>query len=381
METTWLWSFLGFLSVPLFVAMNGIFVATEFALVAIRKTRVEEMVHHGQKGAKSVESALANLDRSIAATQLGITLASLALGWAGEPALAHLFRPLFDFLPATWQGAVAHSLASVLAFLLITFMHVVFGELIPKTIALQKPDGIALWVAAPLNVFANVGWPVIRAMNGTGNAVLRALGFQPASGREMVHSIEELSLLIEDTEEAGILGETQAEVVQQAFRLSGKQVRDCMVPREKMAMLELTASSEKVLEAVRLGAHTRMPVYKGELDNVVGIVNTKDLFYLFSLRGVVVLDDALYPARFLRPDDDVAVALQVFLKAHRPMALVREADGRILGLITLEDILEEIVGEIEDEHDPQPLKRLLHATRGETKPGEPIPKQPPVGDC
>jgi putative hemolysin len=369
METTWLWSLLGFLSVPLFVAMNGIFVATEFALVAIRKTRVEEMVHHGQKGAKSVESALANLDRSIAATQLGITLASLALGWAGEPALAHLFRPLFDFLPATWQGTVAHSLASVIAFLLITFMHVVFGELIPKTIALQKPDGIALWVAAPLNVFANVGWPVIRAMNGTGNAVLRALGFQPASGREMVHSIEELSLLIEDTEEAGILGETQAEVVQQAFRLSGKQVRDCMVPREKMAMLELTASSEKVLEAVRLGAHTRMPVYKGELDNVVGIVNTKDLFYLFSLRGVVVLDDALYPARFLRPDDDVAAALQVFLKAHRPMALVREADGRILGLITLEDILEEIVGEIEDEHDPQPLNRLLHAARRETKPG------------
>jgi len=381
METTWLWSLLGFLSVPLFVAMNGIFVATEFALVAIRKTRVEEMVHHGQKGAKSVESALANLDRSIAATQLGITLASLALGWAGEPALAHLFRPLFDFLPATWQGTVAHSLASVIAFLLITFMHVVFGELIPKTIALQKPDGIALWVAAPLNVFANVGWPVIRAMNGTGNAVLRALGFQPASGREMVHSIEELSLLIEDTEEAGILGETQAEVVQQAFRLSGKQVRDCMVPREKMAMLELTASSEKVLEAVRLGAHTRMPVYKGELDNVMGIVNTKDLFYLFSLRGVVVLDDALYPARFLRPDDDVAVALQVFLKAHRPMALVREADGRILGLITLEDILEEIVGEIEDEHDPQPLKRLFHAARGETKPGVPAHKQPPVGDC
>ena len=129
----------------------------------------------------------------------------------------------------------------------------------------------------------------------------------------MVHSIEELSLLIEDTEEAGILGETQAEVVQQAFRLSRKRVRDCMVPRDKMAMLELTAPSEKVLEAVRLGAHTRMPVYQGELDNVVGIVNTKDLFHLFSLRGAVVVKDALYPPRFLRPDDDVAAALQLFL--------------------------------------------------------------------
>lgn len=380
METTWLWSLFGFLTVPLFVAMNGLFVAAEFALVAVRKTRVEEMVHHGQKGAKGVESAVANLDRSIAATQLGITLASLALGWVGEPALAHLFGPVFEFLPATWKGTAAHSMASVIAFLLITFLHVVFGELIPKTMALQKPDGTALWVAAPLNMFAKLGWPLIRAMNGTGNAILRSCGFPPASGREMVHSIEELSLLIEDTEEAGILGETQAEVVQQAFRLSGKQVRDCMVPRDKMAMLEWTDSPEKVLEAVRLGAHTRMPVYKGELDNVVGIVNTKDLFYLFSLRGVVVLDDALYPARFLKPDDDVAAALQVFLKAHRPMALVRDADGKILGLITLEDILEEIVGEIEDEHDVRPLERLLHAVRQETKPAEPAPGQSPTSD-
>jgi putative hemolysin len=151
MESTWLWSLLGFLSVPLFAAMNGLFIAAEFALVSLRGTRVEEMVHHGQKGAKSVESAVTNLARSIAATQLGITLSSLALGWAGEPALAHLFEPMFDFLPTTWKGTAAHSMASVIAFLLITFLHVVFGELIPKTMALQKPDGIALWMAAPLS--------------------------------------------------------------------------------------------------------------------------------------------------------------------------------------------------------------------------------------
>ena len=328
MEITWLWSVLGLLSVPLFVAMNGLFVAAEFALVAVRKTRVEEMVRHGQKGAKGVELAVANLDRSIAATQLGITLASLALGWAGEPALAHLFKPMFDFLPAAWMGTAAHSMALVIAFLLITFLHVVFGELIPKTMALQKPDGMALWVATPLNVFAKVGWPLIHAMNGTGNSILRFCGFRPASGKEMVHSIEELSLLIEDTEEAGVLGETQAEVVQQAFRLSGKRVRDCMVPRDKMAMLELTAPSEKVLEAVRLGAHTRMPVYQGELDNVVGIVNTKDLFHLFSLRGAVVLKDALYPPRFLKPDDDVAAALHCFSRPTVPwLWCVRKTGG------------------------------------------------------
>jgi CBS domain containing-hemolysin-like protein len=358
--------------------MNGLFVAAEFALVAVRKTRVEEMVHHGRKGAKGVASAVANLDRSIAATQLGITLASLALGWVGESALAHVFEPMFAFLPSAWMGTAAHSMASVIAFLLITFLHVVFGELIPKTMALQTPDGFALWMAAPLNGFARVGWPLIRAMNGAGNAILRFWGFQPASGRAMVHSIEELSLLIEDTEEAGILGETQAEVVQQAFLLSGKRVRDCMVPRDKMAMLEMTASSDNVLEAVRLGAHTRMPVYKGELDNVVGIVNTKDLFHLFSLRGAVVLEDALYPPRFLKPDDDLAAAMQLFLKAHRPMAVVRAEDGRVLGLITLEDILEEIVGEIEDEHDLRPLELLLRAARREAKPADPAPEQPPA---
>ncbi len=364
METhDWIWAVLGLLSVPLFVAVNGLFVAAEFALVAVRKTRIEEMVNRGQKGAKAIEAAVTNLDRSIAATQLGITLASISLGWTGEPALARLVDPLFVFLPGSWSAAAAHSVASVIAFLLITFMHVVFGELIPKTMALQKPDGTALWVAAPLNLFAKMARPLIYAMNGTGNSILRACGFQPASGRDMVHSIEELRLLIEDTEEAGVLGETQAEVVQKVFRLSGKRARDCMIPRDKVAALELTMPPEKVLESVRLGAHTRMPVYQGEFDNIVGIVNTKDLFYLFSLKGSVVLHDAIYPPLFLKPDEDVATAMQTFRKARRPMALVRGEDGKILGLITLEDIIEEIVGEIEDEHDQPPPGVVTRATR------------------
>ena len=336
METhEWIWAILGLLSVPLFVVVNGLFVAAEFALVAIRNTRIEEMVNRGQKGAKAIESAVTNLDRSIAATQLGITLASISLGWVGEPALAHLVEPLFGLLPQIWSTTAAHSVASVIAFLLITFMHVVFGELIPKTMALQKPDGTALWMAAPLNLFAKVARPLIYAMKGTGNSILRVCGFQPASGREMVHSIAELELLIEDTEEAGVLGETQAEVVQKAFRLSGKRVRDCMIPRDKMAALELTMPPDKVLEAVRSGAHTRMPVYQGEFDNLVGIVNTKDLFYLFSLKGMVILHDAIYPPLFLKPDGDIATAMQVFRKAHRQMALVRGEDGKIQGLITL----------------------------------------------
>jgi CBS domain containing-hemolysin-like protein len=367
-----IWNGLGLLSIPLLVALNGLFVAAEFALVATRKTRVEEMTRQGKNGAKAVAEAVANLDRSIAATQLGITLASIALGWVGEPALAHLLEPLFLFLPQTWDLVAAHSLATFLAFFLITFLHVVFGELIPKTLALQNPDGTALWIARPLVIFANLTRPIILLMNGAGNGLLRLCGYQPTREKDAVHSVEELKLLIEDTEEAGILAPVQAQFVQNVFRLSDAKVRDCMVPRERMAALELRLPADQVLEAVRRGAHTRMPVYEENLDNVVGIVNTKDLFYLFSLRGVVVLEDALYPALFLKPEEPIANAFELFRKARRPMALVRDGNGSILGLITLEDVLEEIVGDIEDEHDwPMPkftVRRNRHAPATATSP-------------
>jgi putative hemolysin len=374
-DASWVWNTLGLLSIPLLVALNGLFVAAEFALVAVRKTRVEELVRRGQQGAKAVEDATANLDRSIAATQLGITLASIALGWVGEPALARLLEPLFGFLPGTWGTVATHSVAVGVAFLSITFLHVVFGELIPKTMALQRPDGTALWVAGPLVLFAKLTRPLVALMNGTGNGILRLCGFRPAKSAELAHTIEELTLLIEDTEEAGILGAAQAELVQRVFRLSAKRVRDCMVPRDKMAALELNSPPDTVLEAARRGAHTRMPVYEGELDNIVGIVNTKDLFYLFSLRGVVVLEDALYPPLFLKPDEEVANAFQLFRKAHRPMALVRDDDGKLRGLLTLEDVLEEIVGDIEDEHD-RPTPKLPPRNKSlRPKPGASSPER------
>lgn len=366
----WIWSALGLLSVPALVVLNGLFVAAEFALVAVRKTRVEEMVRRGVRGAKSVEHAVTHLDRTIAAVQLGITMTSIGLGWIGEPALARFLHPLFGFLPEAWQGVTTHSVATGTAFFLITFMHVVFGELVPKTMALQRPDQTSLWIAQPLLVFAKLTRPLIVIMNGTGNAMARLCGYQPPHGEQMVHSVEELLLLIEDTEEAGVLDTDSAIYVQNVFRLSNKPVRNCLVPRDKMATLELSTPPDKVLEAVRQGAHTRMPVYEGTLDNIVGIVNTKDLFYLFSLKGVVILQDALYPPLFLKADSSMAEALRLFRKAHRPMALVRDDNGTILGLITLEDVLEEIVGDIEDEHDRPTPKVASRKVR-------PLPKWTP----
>jgi CBS domain containing-hemolysin-like protein len=347
------------LSLPILVGLNAFFVAAEFALVAVRWTRVEELVRRGVKGAAAVEYAIEHLDRSIAATQLGITLASIALGFFAERALAAVLGAAFAWLPAPWDVVATHSVASAIAFAIITFMHVVFGELIPKSLALMSPERVAIWIARPLNWFMLLTRPVIVVMNGTGNLILHWLGAR-ARDEAHIHSVEELALLIEDTEEAGGLDPDQAELVQNVFRMSNKKVADCMVSRDKMAALELTTPSAKVLEAVRSVAHTRMPVYDRELDNIVGIVNTKNLFYLFSLHGVVVLEDAIYPALFLKPDEVIANALRLFRKAKRPMALVRDDQGKIHGLVTLEDILEEIIGDIEDEHD-QPIPRIPRA--------------------
>jgi CBS domain containing-hemolysin-like protein len=347
-----LWSVLGVLVVPLLVLLNAFFVAAEFSLVAVRRSRVEELILHRRRGAVAVKHAIDNLDDAIAATQLGITVASLALGWVGEPSMAVLVVPLFSWLPEDQSWVATHTMATVLSFTLITFMHVILGELAPKAVALERPDVVSLWVARPLLWFSRLMRPFITVMNWLGNAVVRLLGFEPISGHQMVHSVEELGLIIDETRRAGVLPRDQAEYVRNVFRLPAKLVRDCLVPRQKMNALELHMPEQRILEEVREGAHTRMPVYEGTLDNIVGIVNTKDLFHLFSLRGMVVLDDAMYPAIFVDPDRPISEVLRQFRGQRRPMAIVRDRDGSVLGLITLEDIVEEIVGEIEDEHDP-----------------------------
>jgi hypothetical protein len=199
--------------------------------------------------------------------------------------MARLVHPLFEFLPEGQSWIATHTLATILAFTLITFMHVVLGELAPKAVALERPDAVSLWVARPLLLFSRVMRPFIAVMNTLGNGVVRLLGFKPISGHEMVHSVEELGLIIEETRRAGLISREHAEFVRNVFRMPAKRVRDCMVPRDQMASLELHMPEERILAEVREGAHTRMPVYDATLDNVVGIVNTKDLFHLFSLRG------------------------------------------------------------------------------------------------
>lgn len=367
---SWLWNLLGLLSIPALVGLNAFFVAAEFALVAVRRTRIEQLLASGTKGARSALSAVDHLDRTIAATQLGITLSSLGLGWVAEVALAHSLSAAFANFPQPWDWLARHSVAGSIAFVLVTFLHVVFGELFPKTVALQTPDRVALWVARPLGWFAFISRPLIVVMNGTGNFFVRLCGFEPAP-ESLVHSVEELALLIEDTEEAGILNPDQAELVQNIFALSAKQVRDCMVPRAKMTAIEINMPLNQVLDKVREIGHTRLPVYEGDPNNIVGIVNTKDLFFLLHQERVFVLEDAIYPAIFLKPEEEVGNALRLFRKAKRHMAVVRDEEGTVLGLITLEDVLEEIIGDIENEQDrPHPKRGFLKLRRRKPRPPE-----------
>jgi CBS domain containing-hemolysin-like protein len=339
------------ISVPVFVALNAFFVAAEFALVSVRWTRVEQLVGSGKWGARTLRHALEHLDDALAAAQVGITFTSLALGWIGEPVIAHLLEPLFSSIPGPWGVVVTHGVAIGIAFLLITYLHVVMGEQVPKIIAIERAEDVGLIVAGPILAFTRLTRPFIYVIRNSTNGVVRSLRLPPLAPSKMVHSVDELRMLVEETREAGVIAEDQASYVRNVLQISDKRVREVMVAREKVVTIPLNATEEDALSTARVTAHTRMPVWEGNPDNIVGIVNTKDLFHLFSLKGLVILEDAMYPAIFVHPDQKVGWLLSTFKREKRQMAVVRDPQGRFLGIVTLEDILEEIVGEIEDEHD------------------------------
>jgi CBS domain containing-hemolysin-like protein len=343
-------SLLGLLGIVALVATNAFFVATEFALVAIRRTQVEVWVAEGRPGARAIQTAIEHLDDAIAATQLGITLASIGLGWIGEPVLAGLIRPIFSAVGVESSVAV-HTLALTLAFAAITFVHVVAGELAPKALALDFPGRVALVCARPLLVFGRVFRPILVFMNGAGNALVRAFGVKPAGQAQSVHSPDELSLLVSESRAAGAIRPYPGRILGNVFRLSRTRVSEVMIPREDVTAVPSTVDPEELLDLLRESGFTRLPVYEGNLDHIVGILHTKDLFHLYARERVVAMSDAIRPATQFDPDLLAVDALRQFRRGRRHLAIVRRGDGPVLGVCTLEDVLEEIVGEIEDEHD------------------------------
>lgn len=339
------------LAIPLLVLGNAFFVAAEFSLVTVRRTRLEELAAKRTPGISFAVEATRRIDDTIAATQLGITMTSLALGWVGEPGLARAIEPWFWFVPDRWAPLAAHGIATAVAFMFITFLHVVVGELAPKTVALRIPDVVAIRVAAPLLAFERVFRPFIALMNGSGNGLVRLLGFKPAPHAGHLHSVQELELLVEDVSEAGRMSVEQADILKNAFKLPVKKVRESMVPLRETIMLEYRMKPEQILNALLDSVHTRFPVFDGERTRVVGIVNAKDLFAIYASSGLINLEDAMFPVTWAPADRSTADQLKEFRRARRQMAMVIDDAGIPIGIITLEDIVEELVGDIEDEHD------------------------------
>jgi CBS domain containing-hemolysin-like protein len=372
----------GLLSVPVLIGVNALFVAAQFALVALRRTRVEEMTRQGVPGARSVARAMDGLDRCVAATQLGTVLVGLLLGWLAEPAVADVLRPLLDRLGLASHEASFRSLTTVLTFFTITFLSVVFGELIPKTVGLQNSEKTALFIARPLLIFTWVAQPLVRLMDGAGNWILGRIGYQPEGEGEKPHSAEELTLLIEDSAEAGVLTANQATFMSNILRLYQKRAADVLVPGAKVGAIEYGVEPAAVLQRIREGTYTRMPVYQGSLDNILGIANTKQLLRNYSASGTVVLEEVLYPALFVAPADPLPEVLRLLRQGRFPMAMVRDEAGKVLGLITLEDVIEEVIGDIVDEHDypaPRVTPRMLQAVLKSLPKRKPGAAARPVG--
>ncbi len=351
-------SVLGLVGVMGLIVANAYFVATEFSLVAVRRSQIHLWVAEGRRGADWAERAVDHLDDAIAATQLGITLASLALGWMGEPAVARLLEPLFESIGVGSWVAV-HTVATVIAFSLITFLHVVLGELAPKALALEHPGPVVLACARPLLLFGRAFRLILAVMNGAGNGFVRLFGVRPAGHHESVHSADELSLLVSEARVAGKIRPEAGRLLGNVFNLARTRVRDVMVPRDGVAAIDIGIDPDELLDLLRESGYTRIPVYDGELDNMAGILHAKDLFHIYAQRRVVVLADAIRPAPEIHPDLTITDALRRFRRTRTHLAIVREPRGEVLGVCTLEDVLEKIVGEIEDEHDvPTPAGEL-----------------------
>jgi CBS domain containing-hemolysin-like protein len=356
-------SLLGLLAVFTLVFINGFFVAAEFALVGARRTRIAQLAEEGRGGARAAQKAIEHLDSYIAATQLGITLASLGLGWIGEPAVGHLFEMLFDaVLPAETAHTAGHSVAIAAGFSLVTMLHIVLGELTPKAIALQHPESTSLFVARPITWFLRMFRPVIFLMNRVGNGVVRLLGFQPTSGHERVHSAEELGMLVHSAREAGVLEDSEEEMLQAVFDFGDLHIRDVMQPRVEVGAIAIDTPLPDILQHIAEGHYSRYPVYKDTIDNVVGVLHTKDLLDLITRQPTLlsgnqagfdlaaVLRQPLFFPEMARVDR----VLQQMRRNQTHMTVVLDEFGGMAGIATMEDILEELVGEVQDEFDEEP---------------------------
>lgn len=338
------------------VLLNGFFVAAEFSIVKVRYSQIQLKAAEGDSMAKQAEHIIKHLDEYLSATQLGITLASLALGWVGESALHHLIEKIFIYFQLAMDQGMITTISLVLSFLIITIMHIVFGELIPKSIAIRKAEPTTMAIAVPLRVFYTVFKPFIWTMNQMSNAFLRLMKIHPASEHE-IHSTEELQLLVKQSADSGEIQEENYEIIKNAFDFTDHSAKQIMVPRQNILSIDIEEPVEDIITKIMESGYSRIPVYEDSIDNIIGIFYTKEIIreYVRS-KGALTHEDLkrlMREAFFVVGSKKISDLMKIFQQKKQHLAVVIDEFGGTEGIITLEDILEELVGEIQDEEDDE----------------------------
>lgn len=339
----------------LLLVMTAFFVATEFAIIRMRSSRVNQMVAEGMKNAKAVAKVTSKLDGYLSACQLGITITALGLGWLGEPTVELILHPIFGRLNIT--GDLSDVLSFVISFLIVTYLHVVLGELAPKTLAIIKSEEVSQWTAPIIVVFYKVMYPFIWLLNGSANGLVRLLGFKPASEHE-AHSEEEIRIILSESYESGKINKTEYGYVNRIFAFDERLAREIMVPRTDMICLYLEQSIEENLSIIKKEQYTRFPVAKGSKDNIIGILNTKQFFLHYDTDRYVDLTLLLQTVMSVPDVMPINKLLRKMQQERVHIAILLDEYGGTAGLITIEDIIEEIVGEIRDEFDADEVKEI-----------------------
>lgn len=351
--------------IMLLILINGFFVAAEFAIIGVRPSQVDQMVQEGETKAEVVQEVLdspGRQDRYIATAQLGITVASLGLGMYGEPRLAEFIGPYLNELFRTQvSDALLHTISTVIALGFLTYLHVVIGEMVPKSIALSTPDKAVLTLSRPMGVAQRILGIPVRALNWIGRLLLKVFKIPAAEGHARLHTAEEIELIVSESAEEGLLLEEEEEMIRKIFDFSDRQAGQIMTPRPKVQAINYDLPIEELLSDVISSRHSRFPVYRGDLDHVIGILHVKDLVQQQIKRsGDLPLADILRPAPAVPEDLPIERLLADFKSQHNHMAIVLDEFGGLAGIVTLEDLVEEIVGEVRDEFDleSEPLVEL-----------------------
>lgn len=343
--------------VAILIGFSAFFVAVEFALVRIRPSRIDQMIAEGNKRALAVKQAVANLDGYLSACQLGITITSLGLGWLGEPTVEKILHPLFESMHM--PEALSSFLSFVIAFVAITYLHVVVGELAPKTIAIRKAETVALLTSTPIIWFNRIMYPFIWLLNGSANQLVKLFGIKPASEHEAAHSEEELQIIINESFESGKINQAEFGYVSRIFAFDEMLAKEIMVPRTDMVCLYVNKTNEENLEIIREEQYTRFPVVNESKDDIIGIINTKQFFLeLYGNDEPVDLSSLIQPVSAVHETTPVKDLLKKMQKDGVHIAVLVDEYGGTSGIVTIEDVLEQIVGEIRDEFDADEVEDI-----------------------